>query len=721
MSQRLSTTFVNTNIPGAYVNYNVITQPVGISSSGIVVIMGEADGGPSYKDVSLAQSLYTPDQLSQVQQTFISGQLVDAFTALTAPSNDPNITGTATQIYVVKTNQGTKATGPLTSYGTLSDLNWGILGNQDKYQVLAVAAEDGPSVTGTTISSYGALSGASFTVRVNGGAAIVVTPTGTITDRPSLLTSLNNAFVAASVGLSATAGAAANTISISWSATNGSASPVADAAAWGKGWGKSFELIDSTPGDLAALGLVAGLSVSSQEPEIELQDSNVTLGVSETLQANATIALSVGYQGTTATLTIASGVLTTTVTGGSGANLNITLSAYSTIGNLAGFIAAQPGYSALVAPAANQLPTSALDAVSAIGICSTGAGDEPGRIKMGLYQFEQVLATSRLMTFAATATAGLPAPMALPGFLSGGARGATLAADIVAAVDSLGGITCNIIVPLFSQDASQDIIAGVTSPDSTYTIAAINALLKSHCLEYSNPSLDKNRICILSYNGTFANAMIQAQQLASYRCSLAFQQVTQVNSVGVITTFQPWYASVVCAGMQAGGFYKAIVNKYANIISIVNPSDYDSGSPGDVSEALDAGTLPLYTDVGGVRWVSDQTTYGQDANFVYNSIQAVYDADLITIDLKQSFANAFVGQSLADVSAASGSAFLTQKMASYMQLKLIAPSNGAPLGFNNAKVSILAPTMTVSCNIYLATAIYFIPITFSISAVQQSA
>ena len=60
-------------------------------------------------------------------------------------------------------------------------------------------------------------------------------------------------------------------------------------------------------------------------------------------------------------------------------------------------------------------------------------------------------------------------------------------------------------------------------------------------------------------------------------------------------------------------------------------------------------------------------------------------------------------------------------MASYMQLKLIAPSNGAPLGFNNAKITIAAPTMTISVNIYLATAIYFIPITFSISAVQQSA
>lgn len=713
MSQRLQTPYVSTNIPGTYVNYQVLTQPTGVSSSGIAVIMGEANGGPSYKDTTLQLSVYTPDQLDKVTQTFVSGQIVDAFRAISVPSNDPGITGTATQVYVWKTNQGEKASGTLTSYGTLSDLNWGSLGNQDQYQILAVDAEVAPAVQGGTIPSLGAaLNGASFTIRLNGGAADVVTLSGTAGNHdtiPHLVTELNGLLPS---GIVASAGTATNSIALTMAV---------DSSAWAKGWGKSFELVDSTSGDLAALGLVVGISFSSQEPVIEMQDSNINRGISETLQASASIALEVGYQGTTGTLTIASGMLTTTVTGGSGANLSINLSQYSTIGVLAGFIASQPGYSCNVVPSANQLPTSALDAVSAIGICSTGAGDEPGRIKTGLYNFVQIMNTSRLMSFAPTASAGLPAPMASPAFLSGGARGATLAADIVNAVDALSAITCNIIVPLFSQDASADIVAGQTDPGSTYTIAAIDALLKSHCLEMSDPSLDKNRICILSNNGTFNQSMAVAQGLASFRCSVAFQNVTQVNSAGVVTQFQPWYAAVVACGMQLGGFYKAIVNKYANLISVIDPSGYNSGDPGDTSEALDAGLLPLYTDVGGPKWVSDQTTYGVDTNFVYNSIQAVYDADIITIDLKSSFTNAFVGQSLADVSAASASAFLTQKMASYMQLKLIAPSNGVPLGFNNAKVTIVAPVMTISCNIYLATAIYFIPITFSISAVQQSA
>ena len=66
-------------------------------------------------------------------------------------------------------------------------------------------------------------------------------------------------------------------------------------------------------------------------------------------------------------------------------------------------------------------------------------------------------------------------------------------------------------------------------------------------------------------------------------------------------------------------------------------------------------------------------------------------------------------------------AFLGQKMTGYKNLKLVAASNGAPLGFKNPKISISGPTMSVSVEVLLATAIYFIPISISISQVQSEA
>src|SRR5208282_4997095 len=115
MSQRLVTPYVNTNVPGTYVNYVVLTQPTGVSSSGIAVLMGEANGGPSYSQSVLKNNVFTPDQLDKVTQIYTSGQIVDAFTAISSPSNDPNITGTANLIYIQKTNTGTIASGTLSN------------------------------------------------------------------------------------------------------------------------------------------------------------------------------------------------------------------------------------------------------------------------------------------------------------------------------------------------------------------------------------------------------------------------------------------------------------------------------------------------------------------------------------------------------------------------------------------------------------------------------
>ena len=305
MSLRVVTPFINTNIPGAYPVVIVQSQPVGLGLSGVLVIMGEADGGPSYNQVALKNNFFGPNQLAQVQQQYISGNIVDAMAALADPSNDPNITGSANQIYILKTNTSGKASSALAgSYGTLSDPNYGVNGNLYKYQIIAEDTEVVPTVTGTTITSYSGTTGATFTVRVNGGPAVVIAALPASANQAALLTNLNAAFATAAVDLDATAGIAPNTITINWSATPGSASPVPDSGALSRGYGKSFELIDSTPGDLASLGLAPGLTVTSQEPGVEVNIVRPDINVNQSISVNATVALQVGYAGTTGTLTV---------------------------------------------------------------------------------------------------------------------------------------------------------------------------------------------------------------------------------------------------------------------------------------------------------------------------------------------------------------------------------------------------------------------------------
>lgn len=714
MSQRISTSFVNTNRPGSYFETNVRSTPVGVASSGNIVIIGEAAGGAKYDAEALKDNWFTPDQLDKVTSKYTSGPIVDAFRALSSPSSDADITGSANRIYIVKTNGGVQASAVIASaYGTIKDKNFGIGGNKYFYQVTEAVAEVGASKEGTVITDFAAISGVEFAIRAQGGAETAISVFGgAVGDYDTIAEVIALIDAALPAGFSCVAGTAADSLKIESDT---------DASAHTKGDTKTFELVDTTPGDLAALGLTVGVSQSSVEPTHQIDIKRIDTNTNESFQAAAEAAMEVGYEGTTATLTIAGDTLSTTVTGGTGAALSIDISQYNTVKDLADFINAKTGYTASVVTGSTQTATSALDKVTAIGICSTVSATTVNKIKKGLANFKIAMSQSVKTDFTATATVGLPDEMASVAYLEDGALGSTLSADVASASIAIETVNANFVIPLFSRDATDDIAEGLTDSGSTYTISAINALIKNHVLKMSTAKIKKHRSAIVSIWDTYANAKVEASAAANARVSVAMQKSSQVNSVGEIVSYLPWHTACVAAGMQTAGFYKAIVNKNANIISFEDPQGFDSGSPGDIEGALSAGLLFLEKEIVGSKWVSDQTSYGVDTNFVYNSIQAMYAVDLISLDLAASFQTAFVGKSLADVDSSTALSFLASKFDSYKKQKLTAASDDAPLGFLNAKVEINGPIMTIKVEIKPATAIYFIPISIEVSQVTNSA
>ena len=99
----------------------------------------------------------------------------------------------------------------------------------------------------------------------------------------------------------------------------------------------------------------------------------------------------------------------------------------------------------------------------------------------------------------------------------------------------------------------------------------------------------------------------------------------------------------------------------------------------------------------------------------------VYAADTVVLTTALRMERAFVGQSVADVSAGLALSYLQGIMSDFLRLKLIAPSDDAPLGFRNAKIVIEGPAMRVSVEVKIAGSIYFIPIAFYVSEVTQTA
>jgi hypothetical protein len=715
-------------IPGAYARWQVQADDFGLATTGILMLIGEANAGPDYSmESNLQANMFGPDEMASVVAKYKSGHLVDAFYAAINASNDPAIPGAPTGVILVKTNQSTKAEGPLavdpfdpgSPYGTLYDRSYGSLGNLIAYEVEEESAE---VFSHTFLWNDVVVPGGEeieVNVAVNGvmHSETFGDPMAPVTVTPAIITAW----------LDGLAGLSASVDGDDYVTITSSIDPI-------PGAGKSFEFIDWTAA-WTEDGLFSGITnlqvVSASEQSINLKVSRAADQITEEHIAGGEILMLIGYEGGAATVTITDTHLETST------GLNLLLSNFVTIADLTQYISAQAGYTARPRTAAlGQRSPRELDRVVAVGIETSTSDFLPGRIKNDAHAFASSVNTgSQLVQLgdpAARVDVGLPIVQGLQ-YLAGGAKGATTMADIVGAVAALEKVRGNFVIPLFSRDAGaegKDIPEGVTEAGSDYLIDSINALVRNHVTAMSTLKRRRNRQAFLSREpsvavgdgGTIDDQEEAAGNLASFRCSLSFQRPRLVGAAGLVSQFPTWMNAVIAAGTQAAGFYRPIVHKVANISGIVHDS-FDPESDSAMERALQAGLLPMkQREDGSYFWVSDQTTYSRDANFVFNSIQAVYVADIIALTTVQKMERAFLGKSVAELSASLAKTFLETSVLDPMRaLRLISPSDDAPKGYKNIKVRINGPVMLVSFEVKLAGALYFIPINIMISAVQQAA
>lgn len=443
--------------------------------------------------------------------------------------------------------------------------------------------------------------------------------------------------------------------------------------------------------------------------------------------AGGEIALRVGYLGTTAALVITDTTLTITVAGGAGASLSIDLRDHPTIAHLADFINSKAGYSAAVGTTLlGQFPCSALDDVTCT-IASTW-GAQVGRIKMDAYRLFTKLAESSLVELQNSdgdveqAASGLPQPSTIA-YLEGGTRGATTAALVVSALAAVESVKTNFVVTAFSEDASVDITAGLTDSGSTYTIDAVNAALKSHVLLCSQLKRKAARQGFASKRGTFSVVKDDAANMASHRMAMVFEDVRALGSTGNIEQLPPYVLAAKAAGAQAAGFYRDITGKGIDCSGVLQAAgDFNDLQLSDREDALTAGLLTAKrSDEGGFEWVSDQTTYGRDGSELYNSIAAVYRMDTLSLGMARRMELALKGENISDVPAGNIKEIFDTNMGDYLRLKIIAPSDGAPKGYKDLKVTIAGNACRIKCKAYDNVSLKYITLDFVIGQTTQSA
>jgi hypothetical protein len=465
----------------------------------------------------------------------------------------------------------------------------------------------------------------------------------------------------------------------------------------------------------ANMGLSNKQFTSAAEQKQQITISRGTL--SEAFSSGGEIILNVGSSLENATLEVLSDKIDAKIN--NVLSFSIPMSQFRTVKDVADYITSQSGWSAAVS-SARLNGTSPADLDKGVYAASGLASHKNARIKRDAKQFERDSAASSLAKLSISSTKGLPENQ-VDQFLSGGAKGGTTSMNVVEAIDICEALETNFIVTLMDKDASADMVNLETESSSTYTISAINAYAKSHVLKMSTVKRRKNRSHIGAISASYLDCKEAAGEASQFRQSLAFQPVKRISAAGEIVEFGSWMGAVIAAGMSAAAGYKGIVKKQANVSSIGAVSGFNPSNPGDLEDALKSGLLIMERiNTGGVRWVSDQTTYSQDNNFVFNSIQAVYLSDLITYSLIDKFDKLVVGQSVADISREVGLSVLDSLMFDLFRLKWIAQSDDAPKGYKDATVKIKGGAMEISVSVKLAGIIYFVPINLFIEQVEQA-
>lgn len=707
--------------PGSYSRTNIdLGGGFPLGPAGLIAVIGEADAGaPGASEVNIANNRYTADQLVTVRNKYRSGPIPDSAAFLFSPAADAAIPSGAQTVWFYKTNASTRASLALaTSYGTSRAREWGIGGNRISETVTLVGETVPTSASTAAFNETAISSGRKFILNVNGGASNTFTYPSAPANNAALAAQLANA--------SNWSGGLPTGITIVVGGVDGASTITFTLAAAANhhrdGYGRTFQLSAGSPDALVQTNLVAGLKTAAVEPSATLRLDQKRDNAQEEDAVGGNIVLAFGHDGTggvtTASVTIDDDNVILNENGSP--VYTLPKSSYATLKDLSDEVnlATYGGWSASIPNALyNQLNPSVLDHVTVIAARGTGAV-QPARIKKDASEVQDFYALSNLAELVTPASKGLPDAL-VESLLTGGTRGATTSADIVAALSKFEKFHVNAVLPLFSRDATADIADGLTDSASTYTLAGIHQSVKTHISLMKTTKKRSERQGYLSMKDTYAATKTQAGVLADGRIQLVIQDIRQTDAQGSIKWIQPWALAALVAGARGGApIGEPLTFKFLNLSGIRQTAQAMSTPDADIvidfdpdlqaDDAIQSGiTFMEAPQTGGFRVVVDNTTYGRDNNFVYNRANVLYAADIVAFNFRNSLEAVFIGRkntvSVQDVVGVASSILGT-----FLGQGITVSTADAPQGYKNLVVRIEGNVIRVEVVIKLVEGIDFI-------------
>jgi len=501
------------------------------------------------------------------------------------------------------------------------------------------------------------------------------------------------------------------------------------------GHGQNFQLVSGSL--LSPVNILPGLYVSETEDMSVVTINNTGTLTIESGTVGGQIVLDIGRTGggnVAPVVTInATNML---LINNSVIEYTIKLSNFNSMYALVQFINGSTGgnwTAALSSTLVGQLPTSSLDQVSNVGANSSN-GSLPAQIKDDAYSMMQFFSQSSIVELVQTpgqGVGGLLDPQG-PVYFAGGTLGGTMTADIVNALAAIQSVHVNSVVPLFSRDASQDILDLITDPSSDYTIDAIHQAVKTFLSLQATVKQKSECQGYLSLKDTYANCKLESQNLADARIQLVIQDILQNNSLGVTQWFLPWAGACLLAGARGGSpvglpmtfkyFNCSGIRQTAQLLSTPESQIVMGFNPQTQYDDAIANGITFWEkpQSGGFRLVVDNTTYGADANWVYNRANVLYAADVLAYDFRNQLENIYVGVKNT-VSAAEVKSTCDSILTSYLAQGITVSTSDAANGYKQLIVQIVGNTINISVTVKLVEGIDFVLATITLQRASSAA
>jgi len=763
MSRSVSFNGVTAFRPGGLtrINANALT-PIGLSATGIVHLLGEADGGaPGTGGVAII------DDPALAREIFRSGPLADAIRAAFNPSGDVRIPGGAFRVVAYKTNASVQSgtqlpgdeaelAGTAAAGSTTTVINWTGGG-------LVVNAHTGRWLQHDNLSEK-------RRIVSNTATAITVSPGfSAVPAAGNPLSILASQLILTSKDY----GAHTNQLSVELEPGTGEGVVVTLAfedtvEQSGELGGNSLLNLKYIGGPVFDTGIVDVLTATTLNLDvavapvlnsyagmiIRFSDGTQRLVLSNSAADPSLVTLAVGHglstedqlalEGTTAQIINVTSA-TASITGSNGVSTNLTSVVAPTADNLAisfstleittlrqlvDYINGNTNYEASIPDGVN--PDTTLASEYDFGDRNTAVDvrfddeidpDNKGSFRQDLQAVVDWFNDFSQLAAAAKATTGTDEGSELPSFTGGvsgtvrdlpvffvgGSRGTSSNSSFQAGFDQLLQLRGNHIVPLISENLENE------GNGSNATFASVAAQLKEHVKKAR--TTDKNEMGgYIGFKGTKTQIIAQAAAFNDTDVQLIPQQMSFLNVDGDLTTFPEWGSAVAAAGMRSGTVEvgEPLTFKTINTSTLLQDSSWSPTSRTDANQLIQAGVMfAEVTNSGVVRWVRDITTHIQDDNIAFidgNTREAVR---FVAFDLRQFLEDRFTGVKATPANAASIRDSVMAKMAEFLDNNIIVQSLDPETqskvlpGYRNLRVFIEGNVATIRVEIFPVTGIVF--------------